>query len=229
MKVLLPHPRIDGVAWWLLAAGLALAILLIVSLSALSAAPPPDPDRPSVDRLIRQLGDETFNKREEAAKRLGEIGLPALQPLRTAATKDVDPEIRHRALRLVNSFNIQMLILRFAEDLQRGDPDQRELVTTTLATLSGTNLESLRQAVALCNDAERRRRAEATIEAVRPARVEMLIRQLGDDGFANREDAQNALIGIGKPALPGLRQAVADGMDPEIVWRARRLLKVVER
>ena len=129
----------------------------------------------------------------------------------------------------MNTFNIEMLIIRFAEDLQRGDPDQRELVTTTLATLSGPNLESLRQAVSACKDPERLRRAEATIEAVRPARVEMLIRQLGDDGFANREDAQNALIGIGKPALPGLRQAVADGMDPEIVWRARRLLKVVER
>jgi len=229
MKVLLPHPRIDGPAWWLIAAGLALVILLLVGLSALSAAPMPGPDRPSIDRLIRQLGDETFNKREEAGKRLGEIGLPAVQPLRVAATKDADPEVRHRARRLLNSFNMQDLINRFAEDFGRGDPEQQELTRATVATLSGPNLESLRQAVATCTDPERRRRAEATLEEVRPARVELLIRQLGDNAFAKREDAFNALEDIGKPALPGLRQAVTDAIDPEIVSRARRLIREFEK
>src|ERR1700736_1359697 len=90
MKVLLPHPRIDGPAWWLIAAGLALVILLLVGLSTLSAAPMPGPDRPSVDRLIRQLGDETFNKREEAGKRLGGVGVVVPLPLRAAGTKDAD-------------------------------------------------------------------------------------------------------------------------------------------
>jgi hypothetical protein len=37
MKVFLPHPRLDGPAWWLIAAGLALVIVLLVGLSALSA------------------------------------------------------------------------------------------------------------------------------------------------------------------------------------------------
>jgi len=227
MKVLIPHPRIDGPAWWLIAAGLALVILLLVGLSALSAAPMPGAGGSTVDHLIRQLGDETFNKREEAGKRLGEIGLPAVQPLRAAATKDADPEVRHRAFRLLNTFNMQDLINRFAEDLGRGDPEQRELARATVATLSGPNLESLRQAVTACKDPECRRRAEATIEEVRPARVELLIRQLGDNAFAQREDAFNALAGMGKPALPGLRQAVADATDPEIVSRARRLIKAL--
>src|SRR6266481_1482093 len=91
MKVLIPHLRIDGPAWWLFAAGLALVILLLVGLSALSAAPMPNADTPTMDRLIRQLGDETFNKREEAGKRLGEIGLPAVQPLRAVTINDADP------------------------------------------------------------------------------------------------------------------------------------------
>jgi hypothetical protein len=229
MKVLIPHPRIDGIAWWLLAAGLALAIMLLVGLSALSAAPQSDPGRPIIDHLIRQLGDETFNKREEAGKRLGEIGLPTLRALHEAARRHDDPEVRHRALRLLNAFSMRLLIIRFAEDLGRDDPDQRELLTSTLATLSGPDLESLRQAVATCEDPNRRRRAEATMEAVRPARVEMLIRQLGDDVFAKREEAFAALQGIGKPALTGLRQAVGDGLDAEIVARASRLLKDIER
>jgi HEAT repeat protein len=229
MKVLLPHPRIDGPAWWLIAAGLALVILLLVGLSALSAAPMPGAGGLTVDRLIRQLGDETFNKREEAGKRLGEVGLPAVQPLRAAATKDADPEVRHRARRLLKSFNMQDLINRFAEDLGRADPEQRESARSTLATLSGPNLESLRQAVAACKDPESRRRAEAMMEGVRPASVEMLIRQLGDNAFAKREDAFDALEGLGKPALPGLRKAVADGIDPEIVSRARRLIQEIEK
>jgi HEAT repeat protein len=127
----------------------------------------------------------------------------------------------------LNSFNMQDLINRFAEDFGRGDPEQRDLARATVATLSGSNLESLRQAVAACKDPECRRRAEATLEEVRPARVELLIRQLGDNAFAKREDAFNALEDIGKPALPGLRQAVADAIDPEIVSRARRMIKAL--
>src|SRR5262245_41783532 len=45
------------------------------------------------------------------------------------------------------------------------------------------------------------------------------IRALGDDSFEVRESAQLALLHIGAPALPALRQAL-DSPDPEVVRRA---------
>jgi uncharacterized protein (TIGR03067 family) len=54
----------------------------------------------SIARLIKQLGDDAFPKREAATRRLKEIGEPALEALRKAAASDSDPEIRARAERI---------------------------------------------------------------------------------------------------------------------------------
>ena len=51
------------------------------------------------------------------------------------------------------------------------------------------------------NDASRERAAD-------------LVKQLGDEKFANRERATRELIDIGEPALPSLRKAAA-ASDPE--------------
>jgi len=51
--------------------------------------------------LIRQLGDNAFEAREAAEKRLAAIGEPALELLRLAATDNADPEVRERAGQLV--------------------------------------------------------------------------------------------------------------------------------
>src|SRR5262249_6284004 len=55
--------------------------------------PPPDPAE--VARLIRQLGDDSFSKREQASRRLAEMGEPALDALSVAAEKS-DPDGRLR-------------------------------------------------------------------------------------------------------------------------------------
>ena len=52
-----------------------------------------------VARLIRQLGDEDFDRREAATERLSRIGEPAL-PLLRLAERDPDLEVRKRATRL---------------------------------------------------------------------------------------------------------------------------------
>ncbi|HZY90771.1 MAG TPA: WD40 repeat domain-containing protein, partial [Gemmataceae bacterium] len=57
-------------------------------------------DGPEIDRLVRQLGSDTFARREEATKRLREIGGPALEALRKAAASE-DFEVRRRARELV--------------------------------------------------------------------------------------------------------------------------------
>jgi uncharacterized protein (TIGR03067 family) len=49
-----------------------------------------------IDRLIKQLGDDDFAKREAASEELAEIGEPALPALRKAAAS-TDAEVRRRA------------------------------------------------------------------------------------------------------------------------------------
>ena len=79
-----------------------LGLLSLASLPALIfPAPASDPDAaPEVRRLIKQLGDDEFAKREEASKRLTEIGEPALDAVTKAATSS-DPEVRRRAADIV--------------------------------------------------------------------------------------------------------------------------------
>src|SRR5947208_908164 len=55
-----------------------------------------DPDDKDIERLVKQLGSDKFRQREEAAKRLTEIGEPALDPLQQAASRG-DLELRRRA------------------------------------------------------------------------------------------------------------------------------------
>jgi hypothetical protein len=57
-------------------------------------------------------------------------------------------------------------------------------------------------------------------------KVRLLIRQLGDDSFEVREKATQALIKMGEPAVPFLRQA-AKSTDPEVVRRAERCLQAI--
>jgi WD40 repeat protein len=54
-------------------------------------------DDKTIRDLITQLGDDSFDKREEAAKKLADIGEPALGLLRKAAKEVGDAEIRERA------------------------------------------------------------------------------------------------------------------------------------
>ena len=59
-------------------------------------APGDGPNESEVAKLVRQLGDDDFAKREAASKHLTEIGEPALEALQ-AARKSNDAEVRRRA------------------------------------------------------------------------------------------------------------------------------------
>lgn len=56
-----------------------------------------------VARLIQQLGDDSFAKREAASKELEAIGDPALEALRKAVAAAEDAEIRQRAARVIRA------------------------------------------------------------------------------------------------------------------------------
>ena len=62
----------------------------------LAAAPPAGPSGAEVGRLIGQLGDDDFDRREAATRRLKRAGETALDALHKALSSD-DPEVRLRA------------------------------------------------------------------------------------------------------------------------------------
>jgi hypothetical protein len=70
--------------------------------------------------------------------------------------------------------------------------------------------------------------ATAAPPSTQPAEITNLIRQLGDDSYAARQAALRRLREIGKPAIPGLQQAIKND-DLEISLRADELVKELLR
>jgi uncharacterized protein (TIGR03067 family) len=56
-----------------------------------------------IERLIRQMGQPSFEERQVASKELAAIGTPALPALREAAAVNVQPEIRRRARQAIRA------------------------------------------------------------------------------------------------------------------------------
>jgi WD40 repeat protein len=61
-----------------------------------------DSDDKEIEGLVKQLASDDFQRRDQATKRLKEIGEPALHALHKAATSE-DLEVRRRAVTLVES------------------------------------------------------------------------------------------------------------------------------
>jgi WD40 repeat protein len=81
---------------------------LIAALCLLSPAAHAAPDAGEVDKLIEQLGNDDPGKRQEATKRLEEIGEPALEALRKAAGGHDDPDVRLRAAVVARTIQKQL-------------------------------------------------------------------------------------------------------------------------
>ncbi|HWY85737.1 MAG TPA: hypothetical protein VNX28_03380 [Gemmataceae bacterium] len=62
-------------------------------------------DEKAIGALIAQLGDESFEKRQQADKELAGVGRPALPLLRKAAKESADAEVRERAESLIQQIN----------------------------------------------------------------------------------------------------------------------------
>ena len=66
-----------------------------------------------------------------------------------------------------------------------------------------------------------------TLEEAGVAKIQRLVKQLGDRSFPMRQQAADELVGLGKPASPYLRRAVHSG-DPEIARRAEECLRLID-
>lgn len=98
-----------------LLAALGLALSAVV-LTGRAESPHPSRERSSnaaVARLIAQLGSGEFVEREQASHRLGDIGEPAVPPLR-AALKSPDLEIRFRARDVLHDIHRRLYSQRLA-------------------------------------------------------------------------------------------------------------------
>jgi len=81
----------------------ALALILTANAGNLNGDPGKEASNDKIDRLIKQLGDNEFAKREAASKELDALGEKALTALRKAAATNDDLEIRRRAEGIIRS------------------------------------------------------------------------------------------------------------------------------
>jgi uncharacterized protein (TIGR03067 family) len=79
------------------AVGVVIGIILTGQAEVLRSDPGKATDTEQIARLIKQLGDDDFAKREAASRQLDAIGEPALPALRRAAASSDDPEVRRRS------------------------------------------------------------------------------------------------------------------------------------
>lgn len=119
--------------------------ILACHLAALSVAAGADPDAapariadPAVSRLILQLGAEEFAAREEAVRRLHELGPQAVSALELAAQDD-NPDVAQRALVLLERLFVDGC-LSTADDAERA---LERLTTSPTATANRRALSIL--------------------------------------------------------------------------------------
>jgi HEAT repeat protein len=91
--------------------------------------------------------------------------------------------------------------------------DEAQLLELNLSSDGPALVEFLRQQVRPIKD---------------PQRLGKLIKELGDDNFRVRIQATEALVGIGPPALPALREALNEP-DVEVVRRAESCIAAIEK
>jgi HEAT repeat protein len=105
-----------------------LAIVVLATAVCHGAA---DPVTAEIEKLVRELGADSFEVREEASRRLVEIGRPALGALKVAAERGDDAEVRARANRAIDAITTSLPYL--LENLK----DRRATVRAQTATKIG--------------------------------------------------------------------------------------------
>jgi WD40 repeat protein len=79
------------------------AFLLVLTIPAWCESP-----TSSVERLVKQLGSDSFAERATATKALNAVGAPALDALRKAIETSDDAEVRRRAKQVIESVKARL-------------------------------------------------------------------------------------------------------------------------
>ena len=125
------------------------ALLVALTLLAVGGVelPADETSEPNIDELVGQLGDKSFAKRQEATRRLGEIGEPALAALRKALKASQDNEVRTRAKGLIAQIQKTLYSLARQYGPHRGVPipwSQRVVTTPDGKLMVSSGLDTLR-------------------------------------------------------------------------------------
>src|SRR6478609_7317721 len=88
--------------------GAVVGVILAAQAGTPRGEPGKETETERIARLIKQLGDDSFRKREAATKELDAIGEPALAALQKAAASSDDVEIRWRAGRVSDAIAARM-------------------------------------------------------------------------------------------------------------------------
>jgi uncharacterized protein (TIGR03067 family) len=97
----------------------AVVIVLTTEAGNLRAGPNKETEAERIARLLKQLGDDDFAKREAATKELDGIGEPALPALCKAAASTDDLEIRRRAEKIVQDFAARRLAVAAKKEIAK--------------------------------------------------------------------------------------------------------------
>jgi WD40 repeat protein len=89
--------------------GVVVVVILTAEAGSLSADPGKENETERIARLIKELGDDVFAKRQAASRELDAIGEPALPALQQALASD-DPEVRRRAEILVAAIGSKLYV-----------------------------------------------------------------------------------------------------------------------
>jgi HEAT repeat protein len=206
-----------------------------------------DADLRQLDSLIRQLGSDSFRKREEASQKLVSLGLPALEPLREAST-GAELEFIRRARVCIQEIarrNIQwstplaavrVLVRRQAPGTVEAllayvpyavDEECQEEIWYALDALAVPAGKANPAMVAALQDGLAARRAVAGCILGRQgdAKQKLAVRQLlaDRDPMVRLRAAQGLLAGKDEAALPVLVALLAES-STEITWQAEELL-----
>src|SRR5207248_721282 len=82
---------------------LAAAVIASVGMLLPGEEPAKPPSKAEIMKLVQQLGDNDFDKREEASQKLWALG-EATEPALQDATKSDDAEVSRRARELLDKF-----------------------------------------------------------------------------------------------------------------------------
>jgi Tol biopolymer transport system component len=110
-------------------------------------------DEKTIRELVAQLGDDSFEKREAADKRLADIGEPAVPWLKKAVKENTDAEVRERAQALIDGIQNRLFPFLWSVEGQKNQaitcvalcPNGKQFVSASFSTILLWDVESGKQ------------------------------------------------------------------------------------